>query len=307
MRPLSLSAASLVIAGVVLFIATNYFSHSIQDPSYAADQQLNEVATDLTSSGALTTLNVNSLGADKSDLSAIETKFAQRDQLLSHLDSDSFRISETTNRIIRLDKGFEGISEATYYPGSDWGEVHDVIAQLVPFNGDEELNFSHEYRRDSKTTIYQFRQSIRGARVENANLRVMVDDESGRVVELESSLLTDDSLPSPLISDVEAVNLASRAFAKIDLSLPKKTKPELVFEKIPYQKGADVSWVFVAGSYEARVNAVSGSVRIDDALIHDVSVCDNVFQTAHPGSYPDCDSERQGAIFPPIAVLVNGA
>ena len=229
---------------------------------------MNDSVNDLASSGALTTLDVNSLGAAKSDLSAIETKLAERDKLLSHLDSDSFRISETSNRLIRLDNGFKGISEATYHPGSDWGEVHDIIAQLVPFNGDEELKLSRESRRDSSTTIFHVRQSIRGIRVVNASLQVMVDDELGRIVELASSLLTDDKLPSPLISDVEAVNLASRTLAKIDLSLTKHTKPELVFFKKPNQKGTDVAWVFVAGNYRAEVNAVSGTVRLEDAVIY---------------------------------------
>jgi hypothetical protein len=267
MRIASLTLLAAALASLLLLIAAS------QDGSRAPKiTEISEAEKEVNPAPVSTANLENSDKMEKGLLlspAEVDNIYTARDKLLSKLPPESYRISEYTDRLVRLDNGFQGLSEVTYFPGDDWGKVHDVIAQVVPFGGNEELDLSNKFQREEGTTIYRFTQGIDGVKVENAFLNIMVNEKSGEVVTVRSSLLADDNLPTALISDVEAKNLASRAFAGHGIDLSDFGEAELVYTKRGgEQQRAGVFWTFPAGNHFAYVNAVTGRVQLRDAVLY---------------------------------------
>ncbi len=79
-----------------------------------------------------------------------------------------------------------------FHRGDDWSDVHDVIAELVPFSGGETLTLGSESHIDGdQQPIYQFQQKVNGIDVEGAILEIKVDESTGRIVDVYSSLVSD--------------------------------------------------------------------------------------------------------------------
>ena len=190
-------------------------------------------------------------------------KLQQRKALLDLVDPDSVTISDTNQSLVRLRKGFEGISDIEYHRGDSWSAVHSVIAELVPFNGNESLQLTMERHMDGKEVpTYQFRQKVNGIDVEGAILEIKVEEETGRIADVYSSLVPDKQLPQPNLGSIEAINIAKHRALEMGIEASNHSEPRLTYVRTPNKDRVDLYWRFSIDSKDAYVNAQDGSVSI---------------------------------------------
>ncbi len=192
-----------------------------------------------------------------------ERKLKLRNTLLAGIDSEDVVISDTNQSLVRLRKGFAGISNVEFHRGDDWTAVHEVIAALVPFSGSEALTLGSESHIDGdQQPIYQFQQKVNGIDVEGAILEIKVDESTGRIVDVYSSLVSDKSLPQPNLGAIEAVNIAKHKAMETGAGTSVHSEPRLVYVRTPNKDEVDLFWKLSINNKEAYVNAVDGSVSL---------------------------------------------
>lgn len=234
-------------------------------------------------------------------------KLQQRKALLDLVDPDSVTISDTNQSLVRLRKGFEGISDIEYHRGDSWSAVHSVIAELVPFNGNESLQLSIERHIDGKEVpIYQFQQKVSGIDVEGAILEIKVEEGTGRIVDVYSSLVPDKQLPQPNLGSIEAINIAKHRALEMGIEASNHSEPRLTYVRTPNKDSVDLYWKFSINSKEAYVNAQDGSVSIKAFQLSSVNICNNLQQVVPRGGHPECSEDQIGAILNPKAVFIEG-
>jgi len=200
------------------------------------------------------------------DTSLFADAFRGQTELLRGLDKSDFVLSATTGNLVRLRKGFSGISSLTYTPGDDWRPITDVIAQVVPFTGDETIHFDRlSYAKGEKRPVYEFSQKIDGVSVLSSKLKIEVNPATGQIVNVYSSMISDKNLQRPNIGAAEAIEIARYKAREAGLpDYPEHTKPTLSYIRTPRIDETEPVWSFTFGNHTITVNAANGNAKVQD-------------------------------------------
>lgn len=197
------------------------------------------------------------------DGESFESKLQQRSALLEHLDPDSVVISESNRALVRLEHGFGGLFTARYRQGDDWWPVLELVSKLVPLAGGESLELLDESHDDrSKDTIYRFAQKIDGITVDAAILNIQVEEATGCITEVYSSLVPDNDLPRANLGAVEAVNIVKRYESERGTDSFSYSEPKLAYFRVPNSDRVELLWRFYAFNHQVFVNAVDGTLKV---------------------------------------------
>ncbi|MGK0472246.1 MAG: hypothetical protein ACJAR0_002727 [Candidatus Azotimanducaceae bacterium] len=198
------------------------------------------------------------------DLPLFANAFQVQKEMLADLAPSDFVLSATTGNLVRLKQGFSGVSSLTYQSEEDWKPITDVIAQVIPFTGDESIHFERlSYSRGEDRPIYEFSQRISGVVVSGSKLKIEVDPKTGQIVSIYSSMISDKNLSRPNIGAAEAIEIARYKAREAGLNeYPKHTEPTLNYVRTPRADETEPVWSFTFGNQAITVNAATGKADI---------------------------------------------